>query len=160
MSVADLSLLNGYEVNPMLLREILDAKGHHVYAIAPDESLQDVVTKLVRWNCGSLVVAQPDQPDRILGIITERDILRACASGKMPLADHRVSEAMTPTPLTASPFQSVEDAMGVMTNRRIRHLPLVEEARLVGIVSIGDVVKAQHDSLTMENHYLKSYIQS
>lgn len=144
----------------MLLHEILENKGDHVYTISPDETLQDVVTKLVRWNCGSLMVARPDKPTEIIGIITERDILRCCASDKMPLAEHRVSEAMTATPLTASPYQSVEDAMGLMTNRRIRHLPIVQDKKLVGIVSIGDLVKAQHDALSMENHYLKSYIQS
>lgn len=144
----------------MLLHEILENKGAHVYTITPDETLQDVVAKLVRWNCGSLMVTRPDKPAEIVGIITERDILRCCASDKMPLAEHRVSEAMTATPLTASPYQSVEDAMGLMTNRRIRHLPIVKDKKLVGIVSIGDLVKAQHDALTMENHYLKSYIQS
>ncbi len=144
----------------MLLRDILETKGKHIYTISPDESLQDVVTKLVRWNCGSLLVVDANRPEHMLGIITERDILRACAAGKFPLSDHRVREAMTATPLAASPYQTVEDAMGVMTTRRIRHLPLVEEGKLVGIVSIGDVVKAQHDALTMENHYLKSYIQS
>ncbi|MEX2185464.1 MAG: CBS domain-containing protein [Pirellulales bacterium] len=144
----------------MLLREILETKGKHVYSISPEETLQDVVTKLVRWNCGSLMVVHEQRPTEIVGIITERDILRACAAGKMPLGNHRVSEAMTAKPLTASPYQSVEDAMGLMTTRRIRHLPLVEDSKLVGIVSIGDVVKAQHDALTMENHYLKTYIQS
>lgn len=144
----------------MLLREILETKGRHVYSISPDETLQDVVTKLVRWNCGSLMVVDPRRSEEMVGIITERDILRACAGGKLPLGDHRVSEAMTSSPLAASPYQTVEDAMGLMTMRRIRHLPLVEEGRLVGIVSIGDLVKAQHDALSMENHYLKSYIQS
>lgn len=144
----------------MLLREILDIKGRHVYAISPEETLHDVVTKLVRWNCGSLIVVHAEQPDEIVGIITERDILRSCAAGKLPLENFTVAECMTSLPLTASPYQSVEDAMGLMTTRRIRHLPLVEDGKLVGIVSIGDVVKAQHDALTMENHYLKSYIQS
>ena len=57
-----------------------------------------------------------------------------------------------------TPADSVEDTMGTMTNRRIRHLPVLDGGRLVGIVSIGDIVKAQHDQLTMENHYLKTYI--
>jgi CBS domain-containing protein len=143
----------------MFLREILETKGDYVYTITPDDSLEDVVKKLVRWNCGSLVVCYPDRPREIVGIITERDILRACAAGKLPLGAHRVESAMTASPLTVSPFQTVEDTMGLMTNRRIRHLPVVEDGRMVGIVSIGDVVKAQHGALTMENHYLKSYIQ-
>ena len=67
---------------------------------------------------------------------------------------------MTRDVATGSPDHSVEDTMGLMTDRRIRHLPVMEDGRLVGLISIGDVVKMQHDRLTMENHYLKSYIQS
>ena len=66
---------------------------------------------------------------------------------------------MTRDVTTGSPDDSVEDTMGLMTELRIRHLPVVEDGQLVGLVSIGDVVKMQHDQLTMENHYLKSYLQ-
>ncbi len=68
---------------------------------------------------------------------------------------------MSRNPVTCFPDDSIQDAMGVMTERRIRHLPIVnEKGKLVGMVSIGDLVKHQHDQLTMENHYLKTYIQS
>ena len=72
----------------------------------------------------------------------------------------RVEERMTRLPVVAAPDEEVSNTMGVMTQRRIRHLPVVENGRLVGIISIGDIVKAQHDELSRENHYLKSYIQS
>jgi CBS domain-containing protein len=143
----------------MQLHEILRHKGSDVYTIRPDATLDDVVQTLVRHNCGSLIVADGDSSSPMIGIITERDILRACAGRVAPLDKMRVREAMTENLTVGSPNDSVEDTMGTMTNRRIRHLPVLDNGRLVGIVSIGDIVKAQHDQLTMENHYLKSYIQ-
>ena len=149
----------------MTLREILHAKGHVVHTIGSQATLEDVVQKLVRNNCGSLVVcdaesgdADPKTPGRMVGIITERDILKACAAHQGPLSTLCVADAMTRNVLTGSPTDSVEQTMGLMTEMRIRHLPVVEDGQLLGLVSIGDVVKMQHDRLTMENHYLKSYI--
>jgi CBS domain-containing protein len=144
----------------MLLRDILLHKGSKVYSIEPDATLADVVRKLVDHNCGSLVVCEPDCATHVLGIITERDILRACAAGRVPLERHHVADCMTRDMITATSSHSVEETMGLMTDHRIRHLPVVDDDELAGIVSIGDIVKAQHDALTMENHYLKSYIQS
>ncbi len=143
----------------MLLQEILASKGSTVYAISPEASLEDVVQSLVRHNCGSLVVCQSGDcgQGRLLGIITERDILRACARHDR-LDRITVADAMTRDIVTGSPSDTVEDTMGLLTDRRVRHLPILENGRLLGIISIGDVVKAQHDNLTMENHYLKSYI--
>jgi CBS domain-containing protein len=145
----------------MSLQEILQNKGSRVLSISPDATLADVVQKLVKHNCGSLVVCHDNDCTHMLGIITERDILHACADHKIPLEDYRVADVMTVDLATCSPRDSVAEAMGLMTDRRIRHLPVVDDGgRLVGIVSIGDLVKQQHDQLTMENHYLKSYIQS
>jgi CBS domain-containing protein len=144
----------------MILREILNTKGHVVHAIDASDSLEDVVQKLVRQNCGSLVVYDKSSPARMVGIITERDILRACAAHKAALWELRVVDAMTADLVVGSPNDSIEDTMGLMTNKRIRHLPVVEDDQLLGLVSIGDIVKTQHDRLTMENHYLKSYLQS
>jgi CBS domain-containing protein len=145
----------------MTLRDILTAKGSIVHTIDAGASLEEVVQTLVRHNCGSLVVRDGTSPQgRMVGIITERDILKACASHKTALASLSVSDAMTGNLVVGSPTDSVEDTMGLMTNKRIRHLPVVEDDELVGLVSIGDIVKMQHDRLTMENHYLKSYLQS
>jgi CBS domain-containing protein len=144
----------------MDLREILHIKGHVVHTIGLSATLEDVVQKLVRNNCGSLVVCDAaSSSSRMVGIITERDILRACAKHRRPLSTLQVAEVMTADVAVGSPSDSVEDTMGLMTRLRIRHLPVVEDGRLLGLVSIGDVVKMQHDRLTMENFYLKSYLQ-
>ncbi len=141
----------------MLVRDILSDKGRTVHTCAPDDSLADVVDVLVGHNIGSLIVMQNDE---MTGIITERDILRATAATRGPLESVCVRDRMTRLPVVISPGDSVSDAMCLMTERRIRHLPVVEQGRLVGIISIGDTVKAQYDELCRENHYLKSYIQS
>jgi CBS domain-containing protein len=141
----------------MLVREILSDKGRTVHTCGPDDALADVVDLLVGHNIGSLVVMQYEE---MVGIITERDILRATAATRGPLAAVRVRDRMTRVPVVISPVDTVADAMCLMTEQRIRHLPVVEEGRLIGIISIGDTVKAQYDELCRENHYLKSYIQS
>lgn len=140
----------------MTLDDILRVKGTAVLSISPNSTLQEVVDTLVRHNVGSLVVCDAD--DQLRGIITERDILRACASKRAPLGSVRVIDVMSREPITAGSHDDVESAMGRMTEHRIRHLPVVDGGRLMGIISIGDVVKAQHDALTMENHYLKNYL--
>lgn len=142
----------------MRLREILSKKGSVVHTIEPTSTLADVVEKLVAHNCGSLVVAEGD---RMVGIISERDILRASAGQSPALEKVRVMDVMSGDVISGSPDDSVNDTMGLMTDNRIRHLPVLDDdGQLAGLISIGDVVKAQHDSLSMENHYLKSYIQS
>jgi CBS domain-containing protein len=148
----------------MTLREILLNKGHAVHTIRSDATLQSVVETLIRHNCGSLVVCDraggsDDSTGRMVGIITERDLLKACARQQGSLAGLIVADVMTREVTTGSLDSSVEDTMGLMTRLRIRHLPIIEDEQLVGLISIGDVVKTQHDRLTMENHYLKSYIQ-
>jgi CBS domain-containing protein len=142
----------------MKLADILAHKGYKVHSIRPSASLDEVVQVLVRHNIGSLMVCPEDDCKRMLGIITERDILRACASHRGSLELIEVTDVMTTNVITGSPNDSVEDTMGLMTEHRIRHLPVLENDDLIGIVSIGDIVKAQHDALTMENHYLKSYL--
>lgn len=142
----------------MTLQEILRVKGSRVHGIRIDATLDDVVQTLTEHNCGSLVVSERD--GKVAGIITERDILRACAARRGPLDQLKVADFMTRNMVTGSPADSVEETMGLMTDRRIRHLPILDQGELAGIISIGDVVKSLHDQAAMENHYLKSYIQS
>ena len=141
----------------MLVQHILAEKGSAVHSCSPGDTLADVADLLVGHNIGSLVVMREKE---MVGIITERDILRACASTRGPLESFRVEDRMTRCPISASPDDEISDVMCLMTERRIRHVPVVENGRLMGIISIGDTVKAQHDELCRENHYLKSYIQS
>jgi CBS domain-containing protein len=141
----------------MTIRDILAVKGAYVHSTTPSETLQRVVEVLVENNCGSLIVYDSPQSTRMVGIITERDIMRACAAGKS-LHDTSVSDVMSRNVVTGTADDSVADTMGLMTRRRVRHLPVLQGHHLAGVISIGDVVKAQHDSLTAENHHLKSYI--
>ena len=141
----------------MLVQHILADKGSIVHSCSPDDTLADVVDLLVGHNIGSLLVMRDGE---MVGIITERDILRACAATHGPLNSLRVEDRMTRCPISSSPDDEISDVMCLMTERRIRHVPVVENGRLIGIISIGDTVKAQHDELCRENYYLKSYIQS
>jgi CBS domain-containing protein len=142
---------------PMRLKEILDAKGGDILTIERTASLADVVRKMCDYNCGSLVVCEAG---RLTGIISERDILRAIAELDAPLETILVEARMTRDVVTGSPEDNISDTMGVMTRSRIRHLPVLVDDSLVGLISIGDIVKAQHQKLERENHLLMSYIQS
>jgi CBS domain-containing protein len=142
-------------MSKMRLLEILNAKGHDVFSTTPETTVQDVVNHLVEHNCGSLVVLEGE---KLVGIVTERDVLRACAKDPTGFLSASVAECMTAELQTGTPQDKVDDVMGVMTRQRIRHLPVLDESALVGVISIGDLVKAQHDQLSVENHHLKSYI--
>ena len=141
----------------MKLSEILQSKGSDVYSIAPEATLAELAEALVEHNCGSLVVMHEG---RMVGIITERDFLRSYASSKQDCSSLYVSDFMTTDVITGSPEDSAADTMGLLTAQRIRHLPILDGAgNLVGMISIGDVVKAHHEQLSIENHFMKSYIQ-
>ncbi len=146
----------------MTLEEILKAKGSTVYTVAPDAMLEEAIVELSEHNVGALLVCERDPAfgEKVVGIVTERDVLHVCASRKKLLTAMRVGDVMSTKLITATPADSLEWAMGQMTTNRIRHLPVLNEGRLVGIVSIGDVVKVQHDRLAMENQAMKDYIQN
>jgi CBS domain-containing protein len=142
----------------MLLSDVLEKKSKEVHTISSSASLDDVATELVRFNIGSLLVRDsPDGP--ILGIITERDILRALAAHRAPLVELQVGTCMSRDLITAQFHDDITVAMGLMTTHRVRHLPVIEGEALYGIVSIGDIVKAHHDELELENHLMLNYIQ-
>ena len=140
----------------MTIRTILQAKGSQVFTTEPQEKLSVVVKQLVYHHCGSLLVCRGEE---LLGIITERDILRASATEGYNLETTTVAELMTSDLVTGTLDDSISETMGLLTERRIRHLPILEDGKLAGMISIGDVVKAQYAKLSIENHYLKSYIQ-
>ena len=96
----------------------------------------------------------------VVGILSERDIVRRLGGRGGDALGMKVSECMTSNVFTCSVDASVDELMAKMTEKRIRHLPVTKDNQIVGVVSIGDVVKAQHAELSVENHYLKSYIQS
>ena len=138
----------------MTIQEILRSKGPNVITVAPDVAVQEAMATLARHNIGALVVYD----GKIRGIITERDLLRAGADDVGRLAGARVRELMTTDVVTATPRADIRGVMDVMTERRIRHLPIVEDGALHGIISIGDVVNALRSSVEAENRYLQAYI--
>jgi len=142
----------------MKIRDILQTKTMPVITISEDATLLDAVHTLAKHNIGSLVVTDADA--RVLGIITERDVLREVDRNYEDLPKRKIRDAMTKKLIVGVPDDDLEYTMAVMTNNRIRHLPIIEEGKLCGIVSIGDVVKAQLHHLTYENRYLKEYIRA
>ncbi|MBN1911013.1 MAG: CBS domain-containing protein [Pirellulales bacterium] len=145
----------------MTLQDILHAKGTTVHRIAPGATLGEAMSLLAELNMGALVVTPPETPDGPpVGIVTERDFLRFCAKYEGRWQDVPVEQLMTRAVITGGPEDTIAGVMGLMVSRRIRHLPVVASGRLVGLVSIGDVVKAHHDRLAMENHFMRSYIQN
>jgi CBS domain-containing protein len=126
----------------MKISTVLATKGAAVFTVRADATLSRAVTLLVEHNIGALVVM--NEQARLTGIISERDVVRALARGENALAQ-RVGDVMTAAVIVASPQDDLRSVMNTMTQKRIRHLPVLEQGQLVGIVSIGDMVKAQLD---------------
>lgn len=139
----------------MKIEEILRSKGHDVVTITESQSVLDAVKILVDRNIGGLVVVEGESPT---GILTERDILRLTARIPGELGLVRVGSAMTRELITASPQDELVAMMDVMTENKIRHLPVMERDRLAGIISIGDLVNACRVSAEEENSQLRQYI--
>ena len=139
----------------MLVTEILKQKGGAVFSIAPDDPLSAACAQLDEKRVGALVVCRDD---KVVGVISERDVVRAVARGGHEALDRPVADHMTADVVFADPSETVGDLMTRMTDRRIRHLPILSEGRLTGVVSIGDVVKCQIDEATREAESLRTYI--
>ncbi|GGI08480.1 CBS domain-containing protein [Egicoccus halophilus] len=135
---------------------ILERKGHEVVTIAPEQTVSEVVAALRERGIGALVVVDGD--DGVAGIVSERDVVRHLAEvgGDVLLA--RVADVMTTPVHTCTPQSTMDELTEQMTERRIRHLPVCEDGRLVGIVSIGDVVKERFEELHDHNRQLESYV--
>jgi CBS domain-containing protein len=140
----------------MKVADILKVKGTRVYTIGEDQTMLEAVRMLVDKNVGGLLVL--DSGGAVAGIVTERDVLRECNRRFSLLDQTRVGEVMTRRLLTGSPSDEIEAVQGMMTERRVRHLPIMEGERLVGLVSIGDVVKAVYQQAESENRDLKDLI--
>lgn len=140
----------------MKIRDILRTKGHDVVTSTPDQLVLAAMRVLVKHNIGSVVVVEGGE---VRGILTERDVLRLGAKDPEKLSTTKVGDVMTTNLVIGVPDDDLEYVMGVMSRNRIRHLPVLEDERLVGILSIGDVVNACQKNAETENRYLKDYIQ-
>ena len=137
------------------LSEILDEKGHDVLEIEGDASVFAAVKKMVERNVGSLLVTENGE---VAGIVTERDYLRRVALEGRTDKETPVREIMSAPLIVVTPQTTVDECMALMTDRRIRHVPVVEGGQVVGIVSIGDVVKFKSKQQSFEIQYLTDYI--
>jgi CBS domain-containing protein len=139
----------------MLVAEILKSKGDAVYSIGPDLALGEACGELDRLGVGALMVCKND---KVIGVLSERDVVRAVARDGQAALKQPVSAFMTAEVVFAAPAETVAVLMERMTDRRIRHLPVLRDGRLVGVISIGDVVKCQIAEATQEAESLRTYI--
>lgn len=141
----------------MGIAAILSGKRPDVVTIAPDAKVSDAAALLTTRRIGATVVMLDGV---LLGVMSERDVMRALAVNGAAALTMAVRDVMTSPVITIGPGDSVAGALGLMTERRIRHLPVVESGKLVGIVSIGDLVKARIEEAEQEALALKDYIAS
>lgn len=142
----------------MNVSDVLRRKGVDVAVIAGDATLATAASTLAQRRIGALVICTEDQ--RIVGILSERDIVRRVAADGAAALDAAVAQAMTTPVRTCGRNDPIEDLMAVMTEHRIRHLPVETDGRLDGIISIGDVVKHRVEALEEERRHLTDYIQT
>lgn len=142
----------------MMVKHILADKGTDVFTLSRDASGTDAVDALAKRNVGALVVAGPDMT--IQGIVSERDIVRAISSGGVTALNKPVSELMTSNVRTCTEESTVPELMELMTQGRFRHLPVERDGKLVGVVSIGDIVKHRIAEIEREAEDIRSYIAS
>ena len=140
--------------------KILAEKGGDVIRIDGDATVFDAVKAMVDANVGAILVSGQDRPDRVEGIFTERDYLRRIAVHGRTSRDTLVREVMTSPVIVVGPETTVEEAMALMTDRRIRHILVVEGERLIGMVSIGDLVRVQSQEQSFKIRYLTEYISA
>jgi CBS domain-containing protein len=140
----------------MNVEAILKVKGDAVVTIAPTATIAEAVELLCRKRIGALVVSAGGAEPQ--GILSERDIVHGLGAQGASLLDRRVQDLMTKAVVTCSPQDRLADLMALMTERRIRHIPVLRNGRLAGLVSIGDVVKNRLDEIELETSSLKAYV--
>lgn len=135
--------------------QLLDAKGHDVFSVAPDDSVLYALELMAKHDVGALVVMDDDH---LRGIISERDYARKVILDGRTSEDTKVSQVMTAKVLCASPSQTIPECFALMTDKRIRHLPVLEHKKVIGMLSIGDCVKATIHDQEFVIEQLENYI--
>ena len=139
----------------MRIADVLRNKGTAVVTISPEATVAELLAGLTELNIGAMVVLGPDG---LAGIVSERDVVRKLHERGSRLLTQPVSEIMTKVVATCTPRDTVDHLSALMTDNRVRHIPVLEEGRLAGIVSIGDVVKTRMEELEAEQQHLQAYI--
>ena len=136
---------------------ILDSKGGDVYSISPESSLKQMADEMLAKKIGSLVVTEKD--GSLAGIISERDFLNIVGKHTKDWEDISVSDVMTKEVITANPEDTLEQVMSVMTQHHIRHIPVMGNNKIVGLLALGDIINALLDKSLFQNELLKRYIK-
>jgi CBS domain-containing protein len=139
----------------MRIADVLRNKGAGVLTVSPEMTVAELLTGLATRNVGAMVVVGPDGP---IGIVSERDVVRNLHVHGAGLLEHPVADIMSTDVITCTPADSVDGVSGLMTNNRVRHVPVMEDGHLTGIVSIGDVVKTRLEELEAQQEQLEAYI--
>jgi CBS domain-containing protein len=139
------------------VKHLLQGKGNAIYRIAPDAPVLDAIKHMAEHRIGALLVMRDEQ---LVGVISERDYARKVILQGRSSSQTAVSDIMSGTPLTVGPDTDVFDCMRLCTDSRIRHLPVVQDGKVVGVISIGDLVKAVIDAQAEEIEHLQRYITS
>ena len=142
----------------MTVKIILDEKGRNVTTVGRETTLMEAARVLTQQKIGAVVVVDPDR--HILGILSERDIVRAIAERGSDVMDQDVASVMTRKVVQCREESSINEVMEIMTNGRFRHLPVAVDGRLAGIISIGDVVRRRIQDVEREAEDMKAYIAS
>lgn len=140
----------------MSVSELLKNKGNQIYAVDITDTLRDAITLLNAKNIGVVLVT--DQNGRMKGILSERDIIRRALAQETGFRDEPVTKTMTSKVFTVSPTTSIDEVMELMTNSRVRHIPVLDGDEIKGLVSIGDVVKRKISDAENEAAVLREYI--
>jgi CBS domain-containing protein len=140
----------------MTIASIIHGKPHRLISVAPDDTLQQAAEVLTRERIGALLVLKPNGD--IAGIISERDIIRAVGVKGAEVLSRPVAELMTKEVTCCAPEDTADEAMAIMTERRFRHLPVRQGARIVAMISIGDVVKHKVEEAEAESQAMREYI--
>ncbi|HIF50570.1 MAG TPA: CBS domain-containing protein [Thiotrichaceae bacterium] len=141
----------------MKIKSILEKKGSDVYSISADDTLKDMVKEMLGRSIGSLLVLHDD--GSLAGIITERDFLHNVVKNADSWETVRIDDVMIKKVLTATADETLDAVMSRMTKHRVRHMPVVESDKVVGVLSIGDIIYASLDESTFQNELMKRYIK-
>ncbi|MDH3254505.1 MAG: CBS domain-containing protein [Acidobacteriota bacterium] len=139
------------------IQEILHTKGHEVWSVTPTATVFQALELLADKRIGAVLVVESERP---VGIFSERDYARKVVLEDRTARETTVADVMTSNPVCIRPEQTIDEAMALMTAKRFRHLPVIQSDRLVGLVSIGDVVKAKISEQTFAIQQLENYITS
>jgi CBS domain-containing protein len=136
-------------------KDILRSKGHDVWSVKPTDTVLEALGVMAEHDIGAVLVLDGD---RLVGVLSERDYARKVVLAGRSSKDSQVKDVMTPHVICVAPNRSIDECMALMTNKRLRHLPVIDHKRVIGIVSIGDLVKATIDDQQFTITQLQSYI--